>query len=508
MSDQPIVVHAEPHGAEERRVAERRVSVAVIEPQGPPPSPAPPEIAAPKGMRASALDALRGLFLISMTLGFTISRDDYPLWMYHRQSPPPGYGLVPVPGISWRDLAYGAFLFTMAAALPLTLTKKIDAGETEIGIGLAAIKRYVLLLFFALLVANSNTYFLGYTQAARAVAVLGFCLMALVFTRRRPDWNERRYRVLNRTGWVLAIAFVFAAPTMLGKPVTLERVDEIIAGLAFASLAGSLIWYFTRAHLTARLAVMAVTVALYLSAQQAGWVQDWWNSSPIDWAVGPSKLVLLLVVIPGTIAGDAILRWMREAAVVEESGWGATRLWEITGLCFVMLPVVVVGLYRRDVLLTTQIAVAILVAALFASSSPRSATERMVRTLIWWAALWLIIGLVLDPFEGGIKKAPDTLSYFFTIAGLTTLLLAGLTVITDALRQRRAVNALIDVGHNPLLTYVIYTVLLNSLFEMIPPMRGLLRSSPAEAFVRSVLEVILVVLVVRVASRRRVYWRT
>src|ERR1051325_2618011 len=209
MNEEPIVVHAEPHSAKERRTGAGRASVAVMESQGAEPSPAPPEIAAPKGMRASALDALRGLFLISMTLGFTISRDDYPLWMYHRQSPPPDYGLVPVPGISWRDLAYGAFLFTMAAALPLTLTKKIDAGETEIGIGLAAIKRYVLLLFFALLVANANTYFLGYTQAARAVAVLGFCLMALVFTRRRSDWNVQRYKIVNRAGWVLAIAFVF-----------------------------------------------------------------------------------------------------------------------------------------------------------------------------------------------------------------------------------------------------------------------------------------------------------
>jgi predicted acyltransferase len=152
--------------------------------------------------------------------------------------------------------------------------------------------------------------------------------------------------------------------------------------------------------------------------------------------------------------------------------------------------------------------VALVIAGLFLTMNPRSSDERMLRSLFLWAATWLVIGLVLDPSEGGIKKTPETLSYFFTVTGLTMMLLVALTVITESLAKRRAVSALIDVGHNPLLTYVIYTVLINSLFEMIPPMRAVLRASQGEAMLRSVLELVIVVLLVRLASRRRIYWRT
>src|SRR6185437_9749481 len=120
--------------------------------------------------RASALDALRGLFLVSMTFGFTISNTHLPLWMYHRQFPPTSDLPVNVAGISWRDLTYVSFMFTMATALPLTLTRRIDKGETELGIIFASLRRYGMLMVYGLLLAHSNTFFLGYTQPARVLS--------------------------------------------------------------------------------------------------------------------------------------------------------------------------------------------------------------------------------------------------------------------------------------------------------------------------------------------------
>ena len=48
------------------------------------------------------------------------------------------------------------------------------------------------------------------------------------------------------------------------------------------------------------------------------------------------------------------------------------------------------------------------------------------------------------------------------------MLLVGLTALIDALGRRRWVATLIDVGHNPLLLYVLFTVFLNGerLFEV------------------------------------------
>ena len=458
--------------------------------------------------RASSLDALRGLFLVLMTLGFTIHGTHFPDWMYHRQFPPPG-NLADVVGISWRDLAYAAFLFTMAAALPITLSRRIASGETEIATMLAVLRRFALLFLFALLIGHSNTYFIGYTQQARGLALLGFVIMFATFVRRRPEWNETRFFIINRTAWLAAIAFLVFSPLVYDSVFSPARRDDIIAGLAFAALSGSVVWYFTRENLNARLAILALTIALYLASRSPGWVQEWWWSSPAPWLMRPSSLSLLTVVIPGTIAGDLLLRWMR--APRDEpagGGWNRLRLGTLALLCFLMTPLVVAGLYNRWVLGTTQLIAALCLAGVFLTLRPRSAGEQLVRQLYLWAAVWLLAGLFLDPAEGGIRKVPETLSYFFTVTGVTMMLLVSLVITVDLFTHSRWARPLIDVGHNPMMAYVLYTVLLNSVLELIPAMRPVLRGSAGEALLRSLVVTALVVVIVQTFTRRRIYWRT
>ena len=460
--------------------------------------------------RAHSLDALRGLFLISMTLGFTIHGNYFPDWMYHRQFPPPG-NLVDIAGITWRDLAYAAFLFTMAAALPITLSRRIERGETEVAIILAAIRRFFMLFVFALLIGHSNTFFIGYTQEGRALAIAGFFIMALIFTRRRRDWDERKFTLVNRAGWIAAILFLALSPLMYDSTFTPTRRDDIIAGLAFAALSGSIVWYFTRDNLNARLVVLAAALALYLGARGEGWVQSFWWSSPAPWLFQPSQLTLLAVVIPGTIAGDVLLRWMRSPpppAGITGSSWTTTRITLLAVLCMAIVPLVVIGLYNRRVQETTQIAIALCAFGAFLTWRPTSSTELLLHRLFSWAALWLLLGLVLDPFEGGIKKVPDTLSYFFTVTGITMLVMVALVAIVDVLGLRKLVRPLIDVGHNSMLVYVLYTVLLNSLLELVPAMRGVLRASPGESILRSLVTTVVVVMIVQYCTRKRIFWRT
>lgn len=527
--DQPIVIHGpvqgdpgitpdpaahprvrlQPHAAELRNeAAAPTVPEAEARPRLQAVDPWNPGAQGATSQRASSLDALRGLFLILMTLGFTIHGSHFPDWMYHRQFPPPG-DLADIAGIAWRDLAYAAFLFTMAAALPITLSRRIERGETEISTMLAILRRFGLLFLFALLIAHSNTYFTGYTQEARGLALLGFVLMFGVFLRRRSDWNETGFRILNRMAWLAAVAFLVFSPALYGSEFSPARRDDIIAGLAFAALSGSIIWYFTRNRLNARLAILALTVALYLASRSPGWVQEWWWSSPAPWLMRPSSLSLLAVVIPGTIAGDLLLRWMRSPRHGgEATGWNGVRLGALALLCFVITPLVVTGLYNRWVLGTTQLTAALCLAGVFLTIRPRRPGEHLVRQLYLWGVVWLLAGLFLDPAEGGIRKVPDTLSYFFTVTGLTKLLLVSLVITVDLLRRSAWARPLIDVGHNPMIAYVLYTVFLNSLLELIPAVRPILRGSPGEALLRSLLVTALVVAIVQAFTRRRIFWRT
>jgi predicted acyltransferase len=140
--------------------------------------------------------------------------------------------------------------------------------------------------------------------------------------------------------------------------------------------------------------------------------------------------------------------------------------------------------------------------------NPRTESEKLVRRIFSWSALWLMLGLVLEPFENGIHKEPDTLSYFFTVTGLIGLLLVSFAIIVDLLKRRRWVNALIDVGHNPLLCYVLYTLLINSLLELFPPTRGIFERSVSGAIAGTLISTLVVVLIVRWTTRKRIFWRT
>lgn len=473
-------------------------------------SDAPPEVAAPRDRRALSLDGLRGFFLVLMTFGFTINSSSLPLWMYHRQAPNLEDTFVDIAGLTWRDLAYASFLFTMAAALPLTLSRRMEKGERDIEILIAILRRGFMLFLFALLVAHSNTFFTGYTDEARGLALVGFALMAMIFTRRRPDWSPRKYRVINLIGWVGALVFLALSPLAYGKGVSLERADDIIVGLAFASVTGSIIWYLTRENINARLAALAVAVAFYLGAKGDGWVGNFWWADNVPSILQPSKFVLLTVVIPGTIAGDLLLRWMKTSD--ERHGtpvyWSNARIGGLAFVCAMLTPIVVVGLYNRWVIETTEIVLGFVIGGAVLAWNPRTEGEKVVQKLFAWSALWLLVGLVLEPFEGGIHKTPDTLSYYFTVMGLAGMLLVSFFGVVDLMRRRRIAATLIDVGHNPLLCYVLFSVFLTSLLELISPLRGVLEASPWQSILRSIIETALVVLIVRWMSRRKIFWRT
>lgn len=469
---------------------------------------AAPELASGEARRAVSLDALRGLFIVLMTLSFTVSRDDYPAWMYHRQYPPPAQTFVPLAGLTWVDVIYPAFLFAMAAALPLALSRKVAAGEPEIGIIFGALRRALLLIAFALLVGHSDTFFLGYTQTGRAVGILGFVIMFLVFVRRRSDWNARTYRVINLAGWAAAVAFLLFSPLVFGKSFSFLPVDDVIVAIAAAAFMGSVLWYFTQRNFGWRFVALAIAVALYFGSQHGGWISDWWDSSRLPWLLYPGQLTLLTVVVPGTIAGDHILRWMRANEPVGDRHWVSWRALALGLLAIAVVPIVVIGTYQRRMAGTTELVLAIIAVGCVFSWNPRTATEKLIRDTFLWASLWLTLGLFLEPAEGGIKKEPETLSYYFTVTGCTMMVLCSLTLLVDFAGWRKPVRWLVDVGHNPMLGYVLFTVLINPALELVPAFRPLLNGSPQEAFLRGLLSTALVVAIVRFATRRRIFWRT
>jgi predicted acyltransferase len=175
--------------------------------------------------------------------------------------------------------------------------------------------------------------------------------------------------------------------------------------------------------------------------------------------------------------------------------------------CALVSPLLVLGLYSREVFATALASFSLGALALWLVRAPDSESERVLRDLIRAGVLWLVLGMLLEPFQGGIKKVPGTLSYYFALAGNTALLLAALFALAEVLGVRRGLATLVEIGQNPLVAYVIFTLFLDPLLDLLPGMEGFLRASPSELLVRSLLSVLLVAGVVRELTRRGLFWR-
>src|SRR5438876_10946469 len=81
--------------------------------------------------RAFAVDALRGLAFLGIVLGEAKPYEVLPAWMYHAQEPPPTHKVIEgLAGLTFPDLVFPFFIFTMGVAIPLALTRRMEGGAT------------------------------------------------------------------------------------------------------------------------------------------------------------------------------------------------------------------------------------------------------------------------------------------------------------------------------------------------------------------------------------------
>jgi hypothetical protein len=485
-------------------------TATVLEPQ--PASPTQPlaEVAPqPRGERALGLDALRGALLLAMTFAMTVPFGAFPNWMYHMQNPPPAGDYAAIAGLTWRDLMFPGFLFTMSAAIPITNSLRIAKGMPYPAVIFTALKRWALLMVFALIIGHVNPYWTeDYTRRGNFMAIAGFLLCWPIFTRKLAGWNENTYRTVRMVGWVAVAALLFAGPLIYGKQFSLERHDGIIAALAFCSTLAVCIWLATRARPLIRLGIIALIAGAHLAATWSGWVQNVWGATPAQWLYQSWYLELMIIVLAGTIAGDILLQWMKPRPITDAAvTWPNVRLAAIAAICAAFTPVAVVGLFNRNVEMTAAIIIPLVLVGAVLFINPVSERDRALAKLYFFGAFWITLGLVLEPAEGGIKKVPQTLSYLTLTAGLSMSLLIVSLILTDVFRStRRVMRPIVDVGQNPLLAYIVFMLFLNHVAWA----SGLGRLGTGvwwQATLRGLVFTGLAAGIVILATRKKLFWR-
>lgn len=468
----------------------------------------------PPKPRALALDALRGIAILTMCLSGVVPRDGVPplpAWMFHAQMGPPTYrylGAANAPaGFTWVDLVLPAFLFSMGCAFPLALRNKLNRGFPEWKAILGAFARFGILVFFAIYVQNMNIYFITFSPSnwIWLLSLAGFFALFPVLMRLPDHLDQRVQWGIRGGGVIVALWIMFAAVAMRLEGVPSEnffhaslsifahfkeillsaiyKSDIIIMLLANCALFGTIIWIFTRNNIWLRLGIMAIVFAMWRTmGTQGNWINFVTTNKPfgidMSWFYNFSYLKYLMLVLPGSVIGDLILDWMesrkKEMGTETVAAKGISTLslqrpmiWGFSALCMAIVILFHIGYQARETVLisfgeeykltwlmfTPFALFAMMLSGWFMIRKGTSSSEIFLQKLYQWACFWLILGMAFEPLAGGIKKDPSDVTYYFCTAGLSIYMLISLSIWIDIFGHQFGFKYLILNGQNPMLAY-------------------------------------------------------
>jgi hypothetical protein len=276
---------------------------------------------------------------------------------------------------------------------------------------------------------------------------------------------------------------------------------------------GSFAWLLTRTNILLRIGLLGILTAIRLSNMPLpieGWVHQIWIWTPIPWMYTLYYLQYLFIVIPGTIAGDMILRWLKEPATSDEKHWSSARLFSILILMISFVLILLVGLKIRWLVETTLLTVTLCAFGWWLLRKPLNTTERLYKEMYLWAIFWLVLGLFFEPYEGGIKKDRATMSCYFVTSGLAIYTFIAFSIIVDVFKKKRWLQLLIDNGQNPMIAYA-------SINNFITPVLAILSIdsvltamavTPWLGFLKGLIVTLLMAVVVQFCTKRKIFWRT
>jgi predicted acyltransferase len=438
--------------------------------------------------------------------------------MYHAQVPPPHNTFNPShPGITWVDLVFPFFLFAMGAAFPFAMSKKLDAGEAKWKLIIQTLKRGLLLAWFAIYIQHIKPWAISGSPDTKVwlFSLLGFALifpMLMRLPETLKKWQMYAIRFIGYGGAILMVYLLEISykenPTFSGF---LEKSDIIILVLANVAVAGTLIWIFTRDNLLIRLGILGFLIAFRLAHNSDGsWTQWVWGATPFDWLYTFYYWQYLFIVIPGTIVGDMILKWMKDMKNTELKVLSLEKM--IIGAILMLVIVIfnLYGLYTRILVINLIVNIALCIIGYFVFLNPKNKTEKFFQSLFNWGVYWLFLGLTFEAFEGGIKKDSPTMSYYFTTTGLAIFTYISMSIVIDYFQYVKWYRLLIDSGQNPMIAYLGASNIIVPVFTLVQvmPLLSYLDSNPWLGFLKGLLITVLVALIAAFFTRKKLFWRT
>ena len=453
--------------------------------------------------RIITIDILRGITIFAMILCANIGyNSDLPAWMFHGQTPPPTYAFNPdVPGITWVDLVFPFFLFTMGAAFPLAMRKRLECGTSRWEVTGSLFKRWLTLTIFAIVLGNA--YQIGASPRPAIVkGIFSIATWAVMFMSLVRIRDERKCKLINNAGMFLLIAMAVLGTDYMGLKLSRWNSDIIIMILANIAIFGGLIWMHTKDSIRLRWLILLFIIAIKALSSYMPEVLSWVPSmGSIGWFFSWGFLQYLVIAIAGSIVGDKLLEHSRSGASVEidtcHLGAGAIAL--------AAMLVQLWGLFTRHILADFVIS-AVLGAAFIALTFKR---RNIMTWLGYFGFAFMLVGIIFDPIDGGITKDHCNLSYMLTTTGMTAL--TGAFVLALELKWQIKGRGLSGSGQNPMLAYTVTSFFTGPILTMCGItawLDAISVGSPFWGVVRGLVFTLLMVAVTCFFTRKKLFWRS
>ncbi len=472
-----------------------------------------------KNLRAESLDALRGFAIFMMVLSGSILTWVLPAWMAHAQCPPPSGAFDPsVYGITWVDLVFPFFLFSMGAAYPFAIGSRLKRGVAKGKLIIDALWRFVKLTYFALFLYHINPWALSAGQPQTAadwlITLAGFVLLFAIYLRIPYQLNPWVRRAIHWLGVAVSAAIMYWVDTRNGGEVDLFKSNIIILVLANMAAFGTIIYILTINRPWARVAVLPFLMGIILCKNlDSTWQQDVFNWSPFPWLYRFDFLKYLFIIIPGTFAGEYLRSWISSRAS-ETTPAPLSYNWATALVC--ILSAVLIGLnvwmlFDRILLANFFVSLAIVLAIRVLIPFMPSASEFLGK-LVTLGGYLLMLGLVFEAFDGGVRKDPSTFNYYFITSGLACYCLTAFVILCDIYRARFITAPFSLSGKNPMIAYVaaqLFTMPVLNLCHIGDAYTlGFFEQSPFLGFIHGFIITSLSILIAAMFSRIKWFWRT
>lgn len=440
------------------------------------------------------IDLLRGLAILGMVFsGLQPHGGALPAWMYHAQVPPPDHIFNPsLPGLTWVDLVFPFFLFAMGAAVPVVLPGSLARHGLR-GTLRQMVVRFGLLLLLAVLSFNFAPGRNAAAGGAADWAGIGVFLALFLLIARIPGLRPSQARYLKWAGVFGLCALIYLKHVSWGG-FDPSNNDPILRVLANVYVVGTLLWLVSQHNKMLRIALLFLVTCAYLGDLGEGFLTPIWRWHDPWNLVSLYLLKYLMLFLPGTIAGEWLLRGdsIRNLPV-----FGALVM------VFILTAVVLGGLFARETLLVLGIALL----ALTTFSSLRLVEGDMLRAAPWFygGMMMLIGGLLMEPFQGGVKKDPSTLSYFFITGGLAFAWIQSFRHWEHA-NWSRWVAPVQQLGQQALMAYFLSGFFIVPLWNL-TGLSGLFAHATPWLLLKAILITGLVVVLARLLTSRSISWK-